>query len=131
MAKRCNEEDRITRTIADYLRLAGKPGMIWYHVPNGGARNAITGANLKAMGVRPGVADFHLLFAKDGSLASHYVEVKTSTGRQSKSQKDFERDVLAIDDDLEHGESAYHIVRSLDEAVALFRSIGAVACHNR
>ena len=69
-----------------------------FAVPNGGARNAITGARLKDEGVTAGVADLILLVPYDrmemngcrGELF-HYnglaIEMKTPTGRQSPEQR--------------------------------------------
>lgn len=66
------------------------PGLLaMYHIPNGGARNAVTGAMLKAEGVMPGVADYHLPVAR-GGYHSLYIELKAIGGRQSQSQKVFE-----------------------------------------
>jgi hypothetical protein len=40
--------------LAEYLDMKN---YLWCHVPNGGNRNAITGAKLKRQGVKPGVPD--------------------------------------------------------------------------
>jgi hypothetical protein len=54
-------------------------------IPNGGARDAITGARLKAEGVRPGAPD--LVFWRDAAKVL-WVEVKNGTsGQISASQK--------------------------------------------
>ena len=58
-----------------------------YAIPNGGARDAITGARLKAEGVKPGIPDLCLPVARGGSHAL-YVEIKTETGRISDKQAD-------------------------------------------
>lgn len=55
-------------------------GML-YAIPNGGARNKITGAKLKAEGVKPGVPDLCLPIAR-GGYHGLYIELK----RQKKSQ---------------------------------------------
>ena len=44
-----------------------------YAIPNGGARNAITGALLKAEGVKPGVPDLCLPVAR-GKYHGLYIE---------------------------------------------------------
>ena len=82
-------------------------------------RDAITGAKLKRMGVKPGVPD--LLIGWNG--AALWVEIKTAEGRQSENQKEFERAAL------EAG-FAYVLVRSLEEfkmAVVTFFASGARA----
>ena len=71
-----------------------KLARLLFAVPNGGARNAVTGAILKAEGVVPGVADLLLLVPRNGyhGLA---IEMKTRTGRQSDSQKEWQQEVEA------------------------------------
>ena len=67
-----------------------------FAVPNGGARNAITGARLKDEGVTAGVADLILLLPqwfttwrgeKGCKYAGLCIEMKTPTGRQSPEQR--------------------------------------------
>jgi hypothetical protein len=57
-----------------------------HHIPNGGARDEIEGAHLKAQGVRRGVPDLHLPVAR-GQYHSLYIEMKTATGQPSTEQK--------------------------------------------
>ena len=57
-----------------------------FAVPNGGARNEITGARLKDEGVTAGVADL-LLLVPNGTHHGLAIEMKTRTGRQSESQR--------------------------------------------
>lgn len=47
-------EDALQKSVA---RLLDSTGLDWFHPANGEARNAITGAKLKAMGVKAGVPD--------------------------------------------------------------------------
>ena len=65
-----------------------------FAIPNGGARNAVTGAILKAEGVVPGVSDLLLLVPR-GGYHGLCIEMKTRTGRQSKSQKEWQQEVEA------------------------------------
>ncbi len=46
-----------------------------HHIPNGGNRGAVTGANLKRAGVKSGVPDLHLPVPR-GKYASLYIEMK-------------------------------------------------------
>ena len=54
-------------------------------VPNGGRRDGLTGAVMQATGVLAGVTD--LIMIHNGKV--YFVELKTSTGTLSKSQKRF------------------------------------------
>lgn len=78
-----------------------------FAVPNGGARNAVTGAIMKAEGVVAGVADLILLYPS-GDYHGLCIEMKTRTGRQSESQRTWEGDVIMHD-------YRYAVVRSFDE----------------
>lgn len=59
---------------------------VFFAVPNGGARSAVTGAILKAEGVRKGVADL-LLLVPNKKYHGLCIEMKTKKGRQSLSQR--------------------------------------------
>ena len=48
-----------------------------FAVPNGGARDAVTGARLKAEGVKPGIPDVCLPVARGGWIGL-WIEMKTS-----------------------------------------------------
>ena len=65
-----------------------------FAVPNGGARDRVTGAILKAEGVVAGVADL-LLLVPSGLYHGLCIEMKTKEGRQSDSQKEWEQAVTA------------------------------------
>ena len=65
---------------------------VFFSVPNGGARNAWTAKNLRDEGALSGVADLILLIPKKG-YACLCIEMKKVGGRQSESQKAFQRAV--------------------------------------
>jgi len=52
--RRNNEEDQLQAAVAQLLDLHE---WCWLHVPNGGARDAVTGAILKRLGVKKGFPD--------------------------------------------------------------------------
>ena len=82
-----------------------------FAVPNGGARDAVTGARLKDEGVVAGVADLILLTpSADGSAHALCLELKTASGRQSDSQREFQAAASAAG-------NRYVIIRSLDEFI--------------
>ena len=57
-----------------------------YHCPNGGRRDAIEGAHLKAQGVRAGVPDLCLPVAR-GGYHGMYIELKAARGRLQPTQR--------------------------------------------
>ena len=63
---------------------------LFFSVANGGARNAWTSKIMKDEGVRAGVSDLILLIPRHG-FAALLVEMKTPDGKQSDSQKTFEK----------------------------------------
>lgn len=85
------------------------PEKLLFAVPNGGSRHKIEAANMKRQGVKAGVADVILLVPKKG-YASLCLEFKTSTGRQSDEQKEFQRQAEAC-------RSKYVVVRSVMQGI--------------
>lgn len=81
-----------------------------FAVPNGGRRDGVTGARLKAEGVLAGVADLILLVPNAGYHAL-LIEMKTPKGRQSESQKAWQQELCA------EGEYKYVVCRSLDDFI--------------
>lgn len=65
------------------------PKHVIFSVPNGGARNKITGAILKREGAMRGVPDLQVLYANHGYFGL-FIEMKTTKGVQSKEQMQFE-----------------------------------------
>lgn len=90
-AKPRDEEHRLQAACVRLFRLKYPR---WRHllfaVPNGGRRDAVTGARLKAEGATAGVADLILFIPnrRHGGLA---IEMKTPNGRQSKEQREWQR----------------------------------------
>ena len=76
-------------SLISWWHLAGPklaPNVVLAAIPNGGARDAITGARLKREGVVRGMPDLALLCARCGRHAL-FLEMKTSRGRVSESQR--------------------------------------------
>jgi hypothetical protein len=99
-------EDSIQMAVCLHLRYRGVPGLVWFHPPNGGKRDAREAQRLKATGVRAGVAD--LIFLHAGRAFA--LELKTPKGRATAAQIAFMDDWRAAG-----GEAA--IVHGLDEAI--------------
>lgn len=99
-----NNEHKLQVAIVRFLRLNR---FFVFAVPNGGNRDAKTGAYLKDEGVMAGVSD--LIIMHDGRIV--FVEVKTDTGRQRPTQVAFQQAVEAEG-------HRYLIWRSLDDVIA-------------
>ena len=70
------------------------PQLRWlHHSPNGGKRDGFTGAQMKALGVKPGFPDLILPVAADGMFGQRRpglaIEMKSATGVMSDLQKEW------------------------------------------
>ena len=63
------------------------PARLIYAVPNGGHRNAVVAAKLKAEGVLPGVPDLFVA-ASSGGHHGLYVEMKAEKNKPTQAQRD-------------------------------------------
>jgi hypothetical protein len=81
---------------------------------NNNSSNRIAGARNNMIGVRSGRADLTLYW----SGRAYHIEVKTPDGKQSESQREFQRLV-------ESNGFEYNIVRSKDEFIELIKAITA------
>lgn len=104
-------EDVIQTQLARFLVLACKPGVVWCHIPNGGSRNKIEAARLKAQGVKPGVPD--LMFIHDGH--PYFLELKRERGGVVSA------DQTIMHDDLRKAGATVGIARGLSAAVDLLQ----------
>lgn len=104
---RNNAEETLQRSIVQFLRLKGKPNLIWWHTPNGESRSVRTGVRLKMMGVLPGVPD--LTFIHEGDVS--FMELKAPKKYLTPEQKDFKEKA-------DWNGCGYALVRDIDEAVA-------------
>lgn len=78
-----------------------------FAVPNGGRRDAVTGAKLKAEGVVAGVSDL-ILLVRGKAYGALLVEMKKPGGRQSAAQRKWQETVTQGD------EYKYVVCHSLD-----------------
>lgn len=65
---------------------------ILFAVPNGGRRDAVTGAKLKEEGATAGVSDL-ILLRSNSSYGALCVEMKTPKGSQSPAQKNWQNEI--------------------------------------
>lgn len=87
-----------------YPKLRGR----LFAVPNGGKRDVTTAAKLKAEGVVAGVADL-ILLVRNSKYGALLIEMKTSSGRQSESQKEWQK---IVSDDYK-----YVVCRSVEDFI--------------
>lgn len=87
------EEERLHRQVADYLRVALGNEVMWFHVPNGGARSKAEAGIFKALGVMPGVFDLCFLWrpgdADNVKGSVGFIELKAPGKILSDPQKHF------------------------------------------
>lgn len=81
--------------------------LLLFSIPNGGRRDKVTGARLKEEGVVAGVADLQLAIQRKG-YGAMFIEMKTAAGRQSSSQKEWQKAI-------EKAGFKYVVCRSLEE----------------
>ncbi len=101
-----HEESLIQQSIVQYFNLKHSEGIIAM-IPNGGARNPKTGAKLKKEGLLAGIPD--LIVILQGKVI--FVEVKTSVGRLSTSQKEIHKKMSGLGFEVV-------VVRSLEEFIS-------------
>lgn len=102
---RNQHEHKLQCSLVKWFRLAyPKLAPLLFAVPNGENRNPITGARLKAAGVRAGVAD--LLFLYNGRCFAF--EIKATKGKPSEAQKEW---ASAVRD--QH--ICYNVIRDFEE----------------
>lgn len=88
-----NTESQLQKSCVMWFRVQyPRLRSLLFAVPNGGARSAITGAILKSEGVLAGVADL-LLLVPNKKYHGLCIEMKTPKGRQSPTQKQWEKAV--------------------------------------
>ena len=93
------------------LRLLCRPGIIYWHTPNGGLReNKREAAKLRAMGVLPGVADLQFLYPC--AQPNLFLELK-ARGRKLTPDQEVFRDLVRA------AGHAYEWTDSLDEAIRI------------
>lgn len=106
--KPTDDEHKIQVACVRWFRLKyPKLRNVLFAIPNGGRRDAVTGAKLKEEGATSGVSDLILLKSNRfyGGLC---IEMKKPGGRQSPAQKEWQKDAEA-------NGAKYVVCKSLDE----------------
>jgi hypothetical protein len=86
-----DEHHKIQRAVIQFARYAWHAyPELWglYAIPNGGKRDKIAAAKLKAEGVLAGVWDLHLP-VPCGNYTGLWIEIKAGNDRLSKAQEEF------------------------------------------
>src|SRR5215471_11786734 len=81
---RNREEERLHAALAMHLRKRA-PDLLWWHCPNGGARNIIEATKFKRLGVLAGVPD--ILAIHNGEIFG--LELKARGRRPTEVQDEF------------------------------------------
>ena len=103
-----NEEHNIQVSCVQWFRYAHNSlSPLLFAVPNGGQRNVVVAAKLKAEGVVAGVSDL-LLLLPNNDYHALCIEMKSYKGRQTENQKAWQKEV-------EKQGYKYAVCRSLDE----------------
>lgn len=105
-----DEEHRLQCGCVRWFRLQHNDiGHLLFAVPNGGRRDKVSGAKLKAEGVVAGVSDLILLVARHG-YHGLLIEMKTPKGSQSQAQRQWQKLV-------EKQGYRYVVIRSIEEFI--------------
>lgn len=107
-SKRRSPERALHMTVEAFLRRAWPDHLPYTHFPAGELRDDRTAGKLKAMGLKPGWADF-IFILPNGQAA--FVELKASAGGLSDAQ-------VAVRTRLVNCHCGYAVCRSLDEVEA-------------
>lgn len=86
-------EHQHQKALIDAFKLRRAPGAVLFAIPNGGARDAITGRMLKEEGVEAGAPD---LFCAALGKPCFFIEMKKTDGRLSAAQKEFHPKLIAV-----------------------------------
>lgn len=82
--RRSRPEDLLQQTVAKYLNVLARQGLLlWFHVPNGGKRHILEAVKMKRMGVKAGVPDL-VVIPKNGPVC--FIELKAEDGATTELQ---------------------------------------------
>jgi hypothetical protein len=106
-------EHQLQIALVQHLKYRARPGVIYFHVPNGELRDKRAAAKLKAMGVKPGVSDLVFVW-DDHGLRNLYLELKVKGGRQTLEQ-------ITFAEVIQNAGASYRCAGGLDEALAILK----------
>ena len=101
-------ESKLQSECVKWFRLQ-YPNVTIFAIPNGGNRDAITGAIMKREGALAGVADLFIM-KPSSSYCGLFIEMKAGKGKQSEKQAEFQQKAIAAG-------YQYKVITSLDQFV--------------
>jgi hypothetical protein len=101
-------ESKLQSECVKWFRLQ-YPNVTIFAIPNGGNRDAITGAIMKREGALAGVADLFVM-KPSSSFCGLFIEMKIGKGKQSDKQLDFQQKALASG-------YQYKVITSIDQFI--------------
>lgn len=113
--RKAKPEAALQRNVVQHLMLIGVPGMIYFSIPNEAKRSERLGAEMKRMGMLPGVADLCIVIQG----RAHFLELKSRDGKQSPEQ-------ILFQADCDEAGIPYAVAHSIDEALKTLRGWGAI-----
>lgn len=105
-------EDALHKQIAQYLSILQNQEKIndFTYNPSGEYRTKITGALLKAKGLKKGLPDYSIRYSNARSIACYlYLEAKAGKNKQTKEQIEYEAGTIPTKNE------AYKVVKSIEE----------------
>jgi hypothetical protein len=119
------KEHQLQIQFVSLMKWALRPDVLMFHVPNGELRDKVAAANLKAMGVLPGVSDLVFIWKKfwedsEGSYTAPgilFLELKRSGEKLTVAQSAFGLAVRTMGADFE-------VADNIDAAVLAVRARG-------
>lgn len=106
------KESEIQSSIIDYLDILEKQGKLFFHRSNNNTIYDPVGKRFRSLakGQKKGFPDILILF--NGRCIG--IEVKTDTGRQSKEQKEIEKQFI-------NNQAEYYVVRNVEEIIKILK----------
>jgi hypothetical protein len=114
------KEHQLQIALVEHLKYRARPGVIYFHIPNGGERTPAQASLFKAMGVLPGVSDLQFLWKEPGPVAQLrvlFLELKVPGGKPSRWQEAFKTAVEGIT-------CYFAYAYDIDEALAVLECYG-------
>lgn len=104
------------QAVFQYLHLALKPEVVFFHTPNGGLRDKAVAMQFKKMGVLPGVWDWCIMWIFAGNPQVLWIELKCGDNKLSPKQADFQH----RGEQIGHHFAACFDLDQVEEALARF-----------